>query len=505
VSSTPHATPDPGQAKAAGPAGIPASGAGRHRRSLRLKLSLTYAGMALLTAVILGGIMVAVLGTYYSRAEGSYLRAAGQILASDPPPLTTTAELSQWARSAALATSTRVRVLSGDGTLIADSGSPSRLSADELLRLGGGEPGHHGYEGSLPQPLGGGLFGGSGARSARSLSLPISGANGAYVQISEAPASGRNALISAVQAWILAAALAVALAALAGWVVAARIARPVVALTAASDRMAEGDLGARAQVDRADEVGRLAESFNAMAGRIQGTVTTLRRFVADAAHEIGTPLTALRADLELAQRTSASPQEQHYVERALEQAQRLEALSTSLLQLSRLEAGDAAEAGQVDAAQLARQAADAIASKAEQAGVELRLDIAAGPLPVRASTAELQTVLSNLLDNAVKFTREGGTVTLSAQPAGPGPSQAAPAHAGPAPALLTVADTGVGIPEAEQAEIFERFHRARNVSAYPGNGLGLAIVKAAVERSGGTVTFTSSEAGTEFRVKLPSA
>jgi signal transduction histidine kinase len=101
-------------------------------------------------------------------------------------------------------------------------------------------------------------------------------------------------------------------------------------------------------------------------------------------------------------------------------------------------------------------------------------------------------VLSNLLDNAVKFTPEGGTVTLTVRQEG-------------SSAVATVADTGVGIPADEQGEIFGRFHRARNVSAYPGNGLGLAIVKAAVERGGGTVTFSSSDAGTAFRVTLPTA
>ena len=99
-------------------------------------------------------------------------------------------------------------------------------------------------------------------------------------------------------------------------------------------------------------------------------------------------------------------------------------------------------------------------------------------------------MLANLLDNALKFTPDGGTVTLSVR-------------RGRRSAVATVADTGVGIPADEQAEIFGRFHRARNVSAYPGNGLGLAIVKAAVERGGGTVSFTSSEAGTTFRVTLP--
>lgn len=473
------------------------SGAGatrpsKPRRSLRFKLALTYAGVALLATLILGGIMLAVLGTYYSRAEKDYLLASARIVAADPPPLTTTDALAQWARTAAIATQTRVRIFNGSGQLVVDSGSPSDLSPDELLHAG--EYGHGGEGFRLPGFLGGGLFGGGGARSTRTLSLPIRGAGGAYVQISEAPASGRDALVSVAEAWLVAAVLAVVLAALAGYLVAARIARPVVALTAASDRMAEGDLGARADIVRDDEVGRLAESFNTMAARIEGTVTTLRRFVADAAHEIGTPLTALHADLELAQRAAGAAGERVYVDRALEQAARLEALSQSLLQLSRLEAGERPEAAApVDVTRLAREAADAVASRAEQSGVELELDIDACPLPVRAAPAELQAVLANLLDNAVKFTPEGGRVRLSVS------REAATG------VVVRIADTGVGIPAADRAGVFGRFHRGRNVSAYAGSGLGLAIVKAAVERSGGSVTFSSSESGTEFVVTLPPA
>ncbi len=272
-----------------------------------------------------------------------------------------------------------------------------------------------------------------------------------------------------------------------------RIARPVVALTEASDRMAAGDLGARAPVAGGDEVGRLGESFNGMAARVETTVTSLRRFVADAAHEIGTPLTALQADLELAERKAQTDDERRLVDRALAQTGRLASLSENLLQLSRLEAGEpAAEAQSSDLAAVARELADGVASRAEQAGVELELDVDAGPLPVPLGRARLQTVLANLLDNAVKFTPEGGTVRLAV-------------HGEGGEAVATVSDTGVGIPADEQREIFQRFHRARNVSAYPGNGLGLAIVKAAVEQAGGAVSFTSSEAGTTFRVSLPAA
>ena len=465
-------------------------------RSLRWRLALTYAGMALLTAVILGGILIAVLASHYTRAEDDYLTASAQLIVADPPPLTTMAALTSWAQAAAITTQTRVQVYDQGGTLVVDSGSPDALTAESLLGGSFDEPGHGHRDrdrDDLPDPMGNGLFGtgGGGSRSERTLTMDMG--RGAYVKLSEGPASGRDALMSAVVGWVVAAALAVALAALAGWLIARRIARPVVALTEASDRMAAGDLGARAPVAGGDEVGRLGESFNGMAARVETTVTSLRRFVADAAHEIGTPLTALQADLELAERKAQSDDERRLVDRALVQTARLAGLSNNLLQLSRLEAGEpAGEAQSSDLAAVARELADGVASRAEQAGVELELDVDAGPLPVPLGQARLQTVLANLLDNAVKFTPEGGAVRLAV-------------HREGGEAVATVADTGVGIPADEQRAIFERFHRARNVSAYPGNGLGLAIVKAAVERAGGTVSFVSSEAGTAFRVALPTA
>ena len=461
-----------------------------HKLSLRWRLALTYAGMALLTAVILGGILLGVLANHYSTAEDSYLNASAKLIVADPPPLTTVQDLTSWAQAAALTTQTRVQVYSQSGTLVVDSGPPNTLDAEALL----GRPEHFGRDhDGLPNPLGNGLFGtGGSARSSRSLTMDMG--SGAYVKLSEGPASGRDALVSAAVAWILAAALAVGLAALAGYLVAARIARPVVALTEASDKMAGGDLGARAPVAGGDEVGRLGESFNGMAARVETTVTSLRRFVADAAHEIGTPLTALQADLELAERKATSDDERRLVDRALAQTGRLASLSDNLLQLSRLEAGEptGGEPQSTDLAAVAHELADGVASRAEQAGIELVVDVVAGPLQVPVERTRLQTIFANLLDNAVKFTPSGGTVTLTVQRDG-------------SEALATVADTGVGIPTEEQREIFQRFHRARNVSAFPGNGLGLAIVKAAVERSGGRVSFTSSEAGTTFRVTLPVA
>ena len=98
-------------------------------RSLRWRLSLTYAGMALLTAVLLGGILIAVLASHYTRAEDQYLTASAKLIVADPPPLTTMSDLTSWAQAAALTTQTRVQVYGSDGRLVVDSGSPNTLDA----------------------------------------------------------------------------------------------------------------------------------------------------------------------------------------------------------------------------------------------------------------------------------------------------------------------------------------------------------------------------------------
>jgi signal transduction histidine kinase len=468
-------------------------------RSLRLQLALTYSGIALLTAALLGGILISVLGHYYGQAEETYLRAAAERVARQivsPVP----SSFDQRVLLAALGTQTRVRVYSSSSEVLADSGPPQSISPGSFAT--GGDGGLR-EQGELPRPFGGGIFGGSSSsavRSTRQLRLDFaestmlsSGQTLGYIVLSEGPASGHDVLVGVIQGWIVAAAAAVLLSALAGYLLSSRISHPLRALADTTDRMAEGDLSARATMDRRDEVGQLSESFNTMAERIETTITTLRQFVADAAHEIGTPLTALQADLELAEAESSTDDERRLVRRALTQARRLEDLSTNLLRLSRIEAGDASLVIEpVDVMVLARQGADAVASAAEQAGLEFEVHITDEPLVVLADSSKLQVVVENLLDNAVKFTPEGGRVTLDV-------------HREASNAVVVVADTGVGIPEAERERVFSRFHRARNAAAYPGSGLGLAIVRASVDRFGGVVTFESSASGTRFEVRLPLA
>ena len=137
-----------------------------------------------------------------------------------------------------------------------------------------------------------------------------------YVELSEGPAIGREILTSVAWGWAGSSAVAVLIAAGVGWLISRRLSIPLLALTGATSRMAEGELSTRAQVVRKDELGQLATSFNEMAARVENTVVTLRRFVADAAHELHTPLTALRTNLDLMVRDGESTDRRGLVERA---------------------------------------------------------------------------------------------------------------------------------------------------------------------------------------------
>jgi signal transduction histidine kinase len=220
-------------------------------------------------------------------------------------------------------------------------------------------------------------------------------------------------------------------------------------------------------------------------------VITLKRFVADAAHEINTPITALRTNLELAAADSCSDDFRADITHAQVELERLETLTRGLLTLSRLEArGGERVRSKVDLAIILRQTHEHHASRAEQAGITLVLNAPPDPVTIQADEKQMVRVLDNLLDNALKFTPSGGTATLGLERT-------------PEGARLSVIDTGIGIAPEDLPKLFSRFHRGRNAAAYPGNGLGLVITKAIVEEHGGQITVESSGAGTRVTVCLP--
>ena len=450
--------------------------------SLRWRLPLTYAGLALLTALLLNAILLTTLLLYYQSQEQAYLFRSGLSSSADLATL-----LAEGADEAALAArlqqlaaqhDVRLQVLDPEGQALGDSGGPAGLLA-------------------LPAPdalfveaaYGFGRFRRTEAAAEITLRIPTSTRPVGWLRVSEGPAYGRDIVASVGRIGSLASVAAVLLAAAAGWLMSRRIVAPLVALTAVSTRMAHGDLGARASLERSDEIGVLGEAFNRMAGQVEGTVEALRHFTADAAHELHTPLTALATDLELASSEPDPQRARVYVERARLQTARLGQLSSDLLDLSRLEAGQAGEHGDVDLSALLSELAERYASRAEQAGLDFDFEAPEG-VRLRGSPGQLQRAVTNVLDNALKFTPAGGRVALTLL---------VDADA----ARVSVHDTGTGIAPEDLPRLFERFQRVRNAAGFAGSGLGLAIVQAIMEQHGGHARVASAPGATTFELSWP--
>ena len=220
-------------------------------------------------------------------------------------------------------------------------------------------------------------------------------------------------------------------------------------------------------------------------------------FIALVSHELRTPLTSIRGYLELVldSEEELTAEQGQLLGVVARNVKRLERLVGDLLFVAQLEAGRLSfDWEELDAVELIEDAVSAAWPVAE--GKEIVLETAVdGPLPLIGDRARLGQVLDNLVANAVKFTPQGGTVTVAARADGKG-------------VAFTVTDTGVGIPPDEQAAVFERFYRTRGATeaAVPGTGLGLSIAKAIVEGHGGSIALSSTPgAGTSFRFVVPLA
>ncbi len=286
------------------------------------------------------------------------------------------------------------------------------------------------------------------------------------------------------------------------------ISRPILQIGRAAEEMAEGRYDQFISVKSRDEIGSVAASFNKMAQQVSTTNRTLREFLANASHELKTPLTSIQG-FSQALMDGAVKDQLGYEEAARiinEEADRMRRLVDDLLYLSKIESGQAnLEMQPTDLADLLRECLAKIQRRAEEAGITLstRID---RPLTIRGDAHRLENVFGNLLQNAIKYTPDGGTITVALQPNG------APAHhsrgrGGPlGSATVSVHNTGSVIPPDELDKVFDRFYQANGVPtrSSEGSGLGLAIVKEIVQAHGGSVTARSnSEKGTEFTVILP--
>ncbi len=272
----------------------------------------------------------------------------------------------------------------------------------------------------------------------------------------------------------------------------ARALRPVEKISAAARHIANGHLSERITASETDsELGQLASVLNNTFARLETAFAYQKRFTADAAHELRTPLAVLitEAQLMLARERSAADY-QESIAASLATAQQMRKLSDALLELARFDAGqEKLEREKTDLAAIARDCVKLVQPLADARRLRIHCDLTA--VAIEADPVRLQQVVTNLLTNAVRYNRDDGGIFVTTQTDG---------HF----ALLAVADTGLGILPADLPRVFDRFYRAEKSRTSGGSGLGLAISKAIVEAHGGTIEVSSeAERGSIFTVRLP--
>jgi signal transduction histidine kinase len=321
-----------------------------------------------------------------------------------------------------------------------------------------------------------------------------------YVELSSMPNFVAATLRVIRQAFLIAAGVVTLVSVGVGLVVSRGLTAPLDGLAAATGRMNSGDLSARAPVHGNDEIGLLARQFNQMAAALENSFAALaaerdalRRFIADASHELRTPITALRTfhELLLGEAASDAHAQREFLLEGQTQIDRLERITGHLLNLSRLDGGLVQLVlAEHDLAEFVTGVVTPLRALAQERQIDVRLDLPAQPHLLYGDRSQLETALINFLDNALKFTPAGGQVQIGA--------------AGDASGVeLWVKDNGPGIPADELPHVFERFYRGHQTTG-AGSGLGLAIVLSIVHAHQGTVHVVSQVGvGSRFVIHLP--
>jgi signal transduction histidine kinase len=257
-----------------------------------------------------------------------------------------------------------------------------------------------------------------------------------------------------------------------------------------SERVMAGNLSDRVPLDgTGDEFDLLAANLNRMLDQIERLMTAMREVTDDVAHDLKTPLSRLRARLELALLGPADVEAHEAIRAAIDEADRLLATFNALLRIAEAEAGAGSDRAEpVDLGEIARQAAEFYEPAAEEKGFTLAI-VAAPGVSIHGDRHLLAQALANLIDNALKY-GEGGEVALRV-------------HRDGDAAVLEVADRGPGIPEAGREIVFDRFVRLEPSRSTPGNGLGLSLVRAVVHRHHGVINLIDNQPGLCARLEFP--
>jgi two-component system OmpR family sensor kinase len=324
--------------------------------------------------------------------------------------------------------------------------------------------------------------------------VPIPGADGpVWVAVYTTPLSDVADNVSLIRRQILiAGSIALATALLAAWFAAGAHARRLRRLEAAAEEVADGNFNVPIPIDSGDEVGELAAKFDEMQMKLARLDSARREFIANASHELRTPVTSLGGFLELLTEDDPDPETREEFLRTMRaQVDRLGKLTSDLLDLSKLDADAMGLSPEpVDLVAVASEVAEEFTAVAARAGRSIEFDRADGEKPLaQADLGRTQQIVRILIDNAVKHTQEGTTITIDTELT----SQAA---------TIAVTDNGAGISPEDAERVFDRFHTR---DAGGGSGLGLSISRELARVMGGDLELESEPGRTRFTLRLPPA
>lgn len=295
--------------------------------------------------------------------------------------------------------------------------------------------------------------------------------------------------------------VAAVVASTAGLLLSRALTRPIRQLTLAADEVARGDLERQVPVRSADEIGRLGQAFNRMIAQLRATEQIRTDFVSNVSHELRTPLTAIKGLVETLRDGAVDDREvrDRFLATMEDETDRLIRLVNDLLVLSKADSQALRlKRKPLDVRDLVERSVRKLAPQLEGKGILVEVSASDGSRLVLADADRIEQVLVNLLDNAIKYSPEGGWITVTIDDEAQTPEMVS----------IAVRDEGLGIPAEDLPRVFERFYRVDRSRTRDGggSGLGLSIAKAIVEAHGGDITLKSEEGqGTTVRFTLPCA
>jgi signal transduction histidine kinase len=418
--------------------------------------------------------------------------------APTPQPDSPLASLSDVTLSLSAELETRIRILDQQGIVLVDSMGGEDVGRDlsgveEVAQALSGRPGK-------AIRLAESRIGIGGRTMYVAVSISVDGQVVGAVYLSQSMSDLLAVIYDLRWRLVISAGVAAVVASTAGLLLSRALTRPIQQLTLAADEVARGDLERQVPVRSADEIGRLGQAFNHMIAQLRATERMRTDFVSNVSHELRTPLTAVKGLVETLRDGAVDDRQvrDRFLATIEDETDRLIRLVNDLLVLSKADS-QALKLKQepLDVRDLVERSVHKLAPQVEEKGILVEVSASEEPQWVLADADRIEQVLVNLLDNAIKYSPEGGRITVAIDDGG-------------APGLVSVAvrDEGVGIPVGDLPRVFERFYRVDRARSRDGggSGLGLSIAKAIVEAHGGEITLRSEEGqGTTVYFTLPRA